>query len=131
MMGLDPSCRLCMVCRAEDAPFEVTFVLGGPGAGKGTQCSMLVEKFGLVHLSAGDLLRAERSRWVGSGRLPNTLCVCGQSGAWMLMPCWCWCRWCRGGELSDMINSFIKEGKIVPAEVTIRLLRDAMECSGE
>lgn len=35
---------------------------GGPGAGKGTQCAKLVEAFGLVHLSAGDLLREERNR---------------------------------------------------------------------
>lgn len=37
------------------------FVLGGPGSGKGTQCAKLVEEFGFVHLSAGDLLRAERN----------------------------------------------------------------------
>jgi hypothetical protein len=30
---------------------KILFVLGGPGAGKGTQCSKLVEKFGFVHLS--------------------------------------------------------------------------------
>jgi UMP-CMP kinase len=41
---------------------NVIFVLGGPGAGKGTQCSRMVENFGHVHLSAGDLLRAERAR---------------------------------------------------------------------
>jgi len=29
-----------------------------------------------------------------------------------------------------MINTYIKEGKIVPAEVTVRLLRSAMEKSG-
>lgn len=39
---------------------NVVFVLGAPGAGKGTQCQKIVEKFGFVHLSAGDLLRAER-----------------------------------------------------------------------
>ncbi|XP_023342909.1 UMP-CMP kinase isoform X2 [Eurytemora carolleeae] len=39
---------------------NVIFVLGGPGAGKGTQCARIVESFGYVHLSAGDLLRAER-----------------------------------------------------------------------
>ena len=30
-----------------------------------------------------------------------------------------------------MINTYIKEGKIVPAEVTVRLLRTAMEKSGK
>src|SRR3954454_11697686 len=38
----------------------VIFVLGGPGAGKGTQCARLVKEYGFVHLSAGDLLRDER-----------------------------------------------------------------------
>lgn len=40
---------------------NVVFVLGGPGAGKGTQCAMIVKEFGYVHLSAGELLRAERN----------------------------------------------------------------------
>ncbi|KAI9223357.1 adenylate kinase-domain-containing protein [Blastocladiella britannica] len=38
---------------------NVVFVLGGPGSGKGTQCDRLVEHFKYVHLSTGDLLRAE------------------------------------------------------------------------
>jgi UMP-CMP kinase len=39
----------------------VTFVLGGPGSGKGTQCKLICDEFGFKHLSAGDLLRAERN----------------------------------------------------------------------
>jgi len=39
---------------------SVFFVLGGPGAGKGTVCQKLVKQQGYVHLSAGDLLREER-----------------------------------------------------------------------
>mmetsp|Transcript_27873 Transcript_27873/g.39886 ORF Transcript_27873/g.39886 Transcript_27873/m.39886 type:complete len:245 (-) Transcript_27873:39-773(-) len=43
-------------------PFRVVFVLGGPGAGKGTQCTLLSQNHGWAHLSAGDLLRAERKK---------------------------------------------------------------------
>ena len=76
---------------------HVLFVLGGPGAGKGTQCARLVADYGFVHLSAGDLLRAERA---------------------------------AGGPTADMINEYIKEGKIVPVETTIELIRKAMVQSG-
>lgn len=34
-------------------------IFGAPGSGKGTQSTMLAEKYGLVHLSTGDLLRTE------------------------------------------------------------------------
>ena len=38
---------------------QVLFILGGPGSGKGTQCENLVNNYGCVHYSTGDLLRAE------------------------------------------------------------------------
>ena len=86
---------------APTAPFVpkpgVVFVLGGPGAGKGTQCSLIVEKCGYTHLSAGDLLRAARS---------------------------------SGSAQGQMIDEYIKEGKIVPVEVTVKLLVDAIKESG-
>jgi adenylate kinase len=34
-------------------------LFGPPGSGKGTQSSFLIEKYGLKHLSTGDLLRSE------------------------------------------------------------------------
>ncbi|XP_042414164.1 UMP-CMP kinase 4-like isoform X4 [Zingiber officinale] len=80
-----------------DRKITVVFVLGGPGSGKGTQCSKIVENFGFTHLSAGDLLRAEIK---------------------------------SGSENGTMISNMIKEGKIVPSEVTVELLKKAILESG-
>ncbi|EPZ34857.1 UMP-CMP kinase domain-containing protein [Rozella allomycis CSF55] len=78
--------------------YTVVFVLGGPGAGKGTQSEKIVNEFGFTHLSAGDLLRAERQR--------------------------------EGSKYGELINTYIKEGQIVPMQITINLLEDAMKRSG-
>jgi UMP-CMP kinase len=77
----------------------VVFVLGGPGAGKGTQCAKLVSDYGFKHLSAGDLLREEQDR--------------------------------PGSEFGEMIKTYIKEGTIVPMEVTVKLLENAMKDAKE
>ncbi|CAE7617867.1 CMPK, partial [Symbiodinium pilosum] len=76
----------------------VVFVLGGPGAGKGTQCARISETFGYLHLSAGDLLREERSR--------------------------------PGSEYGELIQNYIKEGQLVPVEITVKLIKQAMEKHG-
>ena len=34
-------------------------IFGAPGAGKGTQSDYIVERFGLQHISTGELLRKE------------------------------------------------------------------------
>ena len=81
----------------DPAKVTVIFVLGGPGAGKGTQCGRLVKEFDFCHLSAGDLLRAEQTR--------------------------------EGSADGELIRTCIREGTIVPMEVTIKLLDTAMRAA--
>jgi len=44
-------------------------IFGAPGSGKGTQSEFIVEKYGLEHLSTGDLLRAEQQTQSDLGKL--------------------------------------------------------------
>ncbi|ELV14203.1 UMP-CMP kinase [Tupaia chinensis] len=74
--------RPLLVCPPRLMKPLVVFVLGGPGAGKGTQCARIVEKYGYTHLSAGELLRDERKN-------PDS-------------------------QYGELIEKYIKEGKIVP-----------------
>lgn len=64
--------------RAPASDSSVFFVLGGPGSGKGTQCDLLREAFGMCHLSAGDLLRAEASKPTELGESISKILVEGQ-----------------------------------------------------
>ena len=41
-----------------EAPAPRIIICGAPASGKGTQCELLKEKYGVVHLSTGDMLRA-------------------------------------------------------------------------
>jgi adenylate kinase len=53
-------------------------ILGPQGSGKGTQAKLLAEKFGLVHVSSGDLLRAEAASGSEKGQLLADLLKTGQ-----------------------------------------------------
>lgn len=51
--------------QADDAPEDEKtairlVIFGRQGAGKGTQCNRIVENYGVVHLSTGDMFRAAR-----------------------------------------------------------------------
>jgi adenylate kinase len=43
-------------------------LLGAPGAGKGTQCKRISARYGLLHLSSGDILRQERAAGTELGK---------------------------------------------------------------
>lgn len=48
-------------------------ILGRQGSGKGTQCARLVEHYGCVHVSTGDMLRAAREEGTELGRAAGEL----------------------------------------------------------
>ena len=49
-------------------------LLGPPGAGKGTQAELIAEKFGLVHVSSGDLFRENLKKQTDLGKLARRSC---------------------------------------------------------
>ena len=57
------SARMSAAARDAADARKVYFVMGGPGAGKGTQCEKLAAHFNWSHLSAGELLRQVRASY--------------------------------------------------------------------
>ncbi|RDX66345.1 Adenylate kinase 2, chloroplastic, partial [Mucuna pruriens] len=53
----NPICSRSLIVSKEE-PLNV-MISGAPASGKGTQCHLITNKYGLVHIAAGDLLRAE------------------------------------------------------------------------
>lgn len=53
-------------------------LLGAPGAGKGTQASMLQERYGLVHVSTGDIFRANIKGGTPIGKLAKSYIDAGK-----------------------------------------------------
>lgn len=111
----------------------VYFIMGGPGSGKGTQCERLVERYGMVHLSAGDLLRSVRAPTPASGKGPDILLSsssnvrrCRGSLACTRAPLAVVQEVASGSALGTEIKAVIDQGQIVKSETTVALLRSAM-----
>jgi adenylate kinase len=53
-------------------------IFGAPGSGKGTQSDKLIEKYGLEHISTGDVLRAEIKKGTELGKTAQQFIDNGQ-----------------------------------------------------
>ena len=79
----------------ENKSHRVLFILGGPGAGKGTQSERIVNTYKCVHLSVGDLLRSGAEK--------------------------------KDYPHAEMVKECLVKGQIVPVELSLGLLRIAMD----
>jgi len=66
-------------------------LLGGPGAGKGTQAQLLTSKLNIPHISTGDIFRSNIK---------------------------------EGTELGKIAKEYIDQGKLVPDEITVEIVKD-------
>ena len=46
-------------------------IFGAPGSGKGTQSALIIEKYGLFHISTGDVLRAQIAQGTELGKVAD------------------------------------------------------------
>lgn len=98
-------------------------ILGPPGAGKGTQAQRLVDKFGVIQLSTGDMLRAAAASGSKIGQRAKAVMEAGQ-----LMPDDVMIKIISDRiDKPDCVNGFILDGfpRTVPqAEALDKLLAE-------
>ena len=68
-------------------------IMGGPGCGKGSLCRTIINKFGVVHVSVGDILREH---------------VANET------------------EFGAQVKGYLREGRLVPDELAINIVRDRL-----
>ncbi|MCI9139841.1 adenylate kinase [bacterium 1XD42-8] len=69
-------------------------MLGAPGAGKGTQAKMIADKYGIPHISTGDIFRTNIK---------------------------------EGTKLGKEAKEYMDQGRLVPDELTVKILLDRVE----
>ncbi|KAI3950646.1 hypothetical protein MKW92_050550 [Papaver armeniacum] len=73
------SSAVSIVASAKSKPEPLRIMISGaPASGKGTQCELITKKYGLVHIAAGDLLRAEVAAGSENGKRAKEFMEKGQ-----------------------------------------------------
>lgn len=72
--------RCSLIMASMDKPRNPLKIMisGAPASGKGTQCELITSKYDLVHVAAGDLLRAEVAAGSENGKLAKEYMEKGQ-----------------------------------------------------
>ncbi|KAK3006350.1 hypothetical protein RJ639_017860 [Escallonia herrerae] len=70
--------KLLVLASAKKQETLKIMISGAPASGKGTQCELITKKYGLVHIAAGDLLRAEIAAGTENGRRAKEYMEIGQ-----------------------------------------------------
>lgn len=86
--------------------FKVVFVLGRPGAGKGTNCEQLARDHDWLHLSAGELLREEIQSGSEHGGLISQLIHDGKIVPSEITVALLWKAMVRAGKPRVLIDGF-------------------------
>ena len=97
-------------------------ILGGPGAGKGTQAAKLCRHLGIAWIATGDILRVaisladeassrERRSRSGNDDLPETILQLGKPANTDLV------------QLGIQAKSYVEQGNLVPDELMIEFIR--------
>lgn len=73
---------------------KIIVMLGPPGAGKGTQAQLLVDRFNFIHLATGDIFR-----WHVANKT----------------------------ELGKKVAEYLERGDLVPDEIVIEIVKDAIK----
>lgn len=70
--------RLCMSAAPAGSSASKVIIAGAPASGKGTQCALIKEAIGCVHLSTGDMLREAVAKGTEVGKLAKGFMESGQ-----------------------------------------------------
>ena len=83
-------------------------IFGAPGSGKGTQSDKMIEKYGLNHISTGDVLRSEIKKGTELGKEIK-----------------------KGTELGKTAAGYIDNGQLIPDDLMVSILASVYDSFGD
>ncbi|KAI8427446.1 hypothetical protein MSG28_001982 [Choristoneura fumiferana] len=114
----------------------IVWILGGPGSGKGTQCDKIIAKYGFIHLSTGDLLREEVRSGSERAKCLTAIMERGVSISIIIFAKYGFIHVSTGdllreevrsgSERANCLTAIMERGELVPNDLVLDLLKEAM-----